>query len=283
MMCSSPIRLKQVQIDVPCGKCVACLARRISGWSFRLLQEELVSTSSFFITFTYDTDHVPITGKGFMNLDKKHLQLFFKRLRKRHGKGKKITYYAVGEYGSDRYRPHYHVLLFNSRLSDLIGDRYAGQVARGLLKLDGKFRFTCNLWPHGSITVGQVTSASVGYCLKYLMKESRIPLHRNDDRLKEFQLQSKGLGASYMSDAIRRWHLADPSNRYYAPLLGGSRIALPRYFKDKLFTPLQRESIALDMRETMEEKLKIFSLTGRNSMLTFGTNISRYRRLRSTL
>ena len=112
----NPFQLKEDNggHKVPCGKCYNCKSRRASTWSTRLLQESKRSTTAHFITLTYDTKYVPITEKGFMSLDKKHLQQFFKRLRQWHGKNHiGIRYYAVGEYGGKTYRPHYHIIIYN--------------------------------------------------------------------------------------------------------------------------------------------------------------------------
>lgn len=173
-MCLQPINIKNSDVPVPCGKCPECRARRTSGWSFRLMQQQKKAVSSYFITLTYDTAHVPITKSGFMGLDKRDVQLFIKRLRKAHGvplPDTAIKYYAVGEYGGKTKRPHYHIILFNAKL-ELI------QPA----------------WDKGQVHYGQVAGASVGYTLKYMSKPSKIPMFKGDDRLKEFSLMSKGLG-----------------------------------------------------------------------------------------
>lgn len=173
-MCLTPILIKNKSTHqgnvVPCGKCAACVKRRISAWSFRLMQEEKVSTSAHFITLTYDTTHVPITQNGFMSISKRHVQLFLKRLRKAHSgsQASGIKYYCVGEYGGKTKRPHYHVLLFNCDIEHVEPS-----------------------WKWGQVHYGNVCGASVGYTLKYMSKPSKIPLHRNDDRVPEFSLMSK--------------------------------------------------------------------------------------------
>lgn len=172
-MCKTPITITIKRTDektsVPCGRCPLCLARRVSGWSFRLMQEDKVSLSSHFVTLTYDTDHVPISGRGFMSLQKRDVQLFFKRLRKVNDN--KLKYYAAGEYGTKWGRPHYHIILFNCDPDTIHAS-----------------------WQQGSIHTGIVSAASVGYTLKYMCKPSRIPVHANDDRVPEFSLMSKNLG-----------------------------------------------------------------------------------------
>ena len=89
---------------VPCGKCIACLHNKRSDWQFRLRQEHKASKSSMFVTLTYRRKFLPEGG----SLSKRDLQLFLKRLRKKD-ESVKIRYYAVGEYGSQRKRAHYHL------------------------------------------------------------------------------------------------------------------------------------------------------------------------------
>ncbi|MDX8558692.1 hypothetical protein OZ663_18615, partial [Elizabethkingia sp. HX CGY] len=46
-----------------------------------------------------------------MSLDYRDFQLFMKRARKLQEK--KISYFLVGEYGSQTFRPHYHAIVFD--------------------------------------------------------------------------------------------------------------------------------------------------------------------------
>lgn len=196
-MCLTPIVIKNKRTDenqsVPCGRCPKCISRRISGWSFRLMNEERYSDSAYFITLTYDIDHVPLSKKGYMLLNKRHVQLWLKKLRKLHPQGSRpIKYYAAGEYGGKGYRPHYHIIIFNSQLELMVSKK--DHMLLELDGYDGKQPVTIPTWEHGHATVGKVSAASVGYTLKYMCKPKRIPLHANDDRLPEFALMSKSWG-----------------------------------------------------------------------------------------
>lgn len=202
--------------------------------------------TSYFLTLTYDSDNVPLTASGFMTLCKRDLQLFFKSLRfAQFGRRKSdIKYYACGEYGGKSYRPHYHLILFNADLTYLVGSRDAHFVDLGVLKLDGKVPYKCSFWPHGHITVGTVTGASIGYTLKYMSKAKRIPLHHKDDRSREFSCMSKGLGIHYLSPSMVSWHKAALTDRMYCNI-DGKKIAMPRYYKDKLYTVEERQEILI--------------------------------------
>lgn len=252
----------QKDVPVPCGKCPACKMRRASAWSFRLMYEERRSESAHFITLTYDTDFVPITKNGFMSLAKRDLQLFFKRLRSAQ-KHSSIKYYAVGEYGGKTMRPHYHIILFNAAIQKI-------QCA----------------WTEGIIHYGSVTGASIGYTLKYISKKGKIPLHRNDDRVPEFSLMSKNLGDNYVGDYMRvmcgrevihngeecieikirrlmvkpsamvKWHHDKLTDRMYCNIEGGKKITMPRYYKEKIYSDIDRTKIGMVQKRLSEEKVQ---------------------------
>lgn len=220
-MCDTPITLKNTPAPVPCGKCYECKARRVSGWSFRLMKEAERSHSAFFLTLTYDTDHVPITENGFMSLQKTDVQKFLKRLRKSYDtECPTIKYYAVGEYGTNTRRPHYHIIIFNAHEDNIN-----------------------RAWTQGSTHFGQLTEASCGYTLKYISKPRTTPQHSRDDRQPEFSLMSKGMGNNYLTPQMTKWHKKDLLNRVYVPLKDGKKIAMPRYYKDKLYSQRQKQKI----------------------------------------
>lgn len=244
--CFNPFALPETGQKVPCGKCTNCIKRKGSGWSFRLMQHDKSQImTSLFITLTYDTVHVPITPKGYMSLCPRlpnlrgsgthtHLSAFFKRLRKASPEGSKISYFAVGEYGGKTHRPHYHVLLFGCP-PEII------QPA----------------WWYGQVHYGTVTGASVGYCLKYMFKKGLIPAHKNDDRVPERSYTSKGLGLSYIRPSTIRWHTDDLTERMFLPLEDGKKAAMPRYYKDKIYSSSQREAVAKVQSERIIEKMQI--------------------------
>lgn len=223
---------------IPCGRCPECTARRTSAWSFRLITHEKTAITAQFVTLTYDTENVPITNKGFMNLSKVDLQLFFKRLREqpKNKENKKmgfpIKYYACGEYGSNTFRPHYHIIIFNAHLDTISPS-----------------------WNKGEVHFGEVTGASIGYTLKYISKPSRIPLHQNDDRQKEFSLMSKKLGINYLTPQMVKWHKADTVNRMYCTI-DEKKITMPRYYKDKIYDDKERNEIKYHHQQLIHEKVE---------------------------
>lgn len=226
MICDSPFYVLPKagieKVPVPCGRCPPCKLRRVNSWVFRMLQEAKTSTNAHFVTLTYDTRTVPISPNGFMTLDKGEFPRFMKRLRKLCP-GCRLKYYAVGEYGTNNRRPHYHAIIFNCPDVSLFHDA----------------------WGLGQIHIGQVTGDSIAYTMKYIDKQSSKRLHDRDDRVPEFPLMSKGLGKNYLSDEVVAYHKADLS-RLYVTKEGGHTIALPRYYRNKIYTDQeQRDQVKL--------------------------------------
>lgn len=217
MACVSPYysQLKGNWVPFPCGRCPPCKKRRVDSWVFRLLQEDKVSSSAHFVTLSYDPEHVPLSPNGFMTLDKSEFPRYMKRLRKLCPDSK-LKYYACGEYGSKRRRPHYHAIVFNCPDESLFFEAW---------KLDGKH--------FGQVYIGDCSGDSVAYCMKYIDKRTD-KMHSRDDRIPEFSLMSKGLGESYITPAIKRYHNAN-LDRNYLTVAGNHKIALPRYYRSRLF------------------------------------------------
>ncbi|WNK13911.1 MAG: replication initiator protein [Microvirus sp.] len=258
--CMTPYSVKNklngTYADVPCGRCPACVSRRTSAWSFRLMQESKRHEHSSFITLTYDTNHILLSSNSFPSLFKRHIQLFFKKLRKRLSRYDFLPckYYTVGEYGGRTKRPHYHAIIFGVD-SKLIMSAQSYNLLQHT-QFDGKHQINLLDWQHGLCTVGTVSEASVGYCLKYISKGSWRPMHANDDRQPPFALMSKGLGENYLTGKMLAWHLSPTviDARMYCNIEGGKKISMPRYYKDKIYSDIQRKKIAYFARLNAVEK-----------------------------
>lgn len=253
--CLSPLILKadtaslstgRITRVVPCGKCYECLKRRSNGWVLRLEEEMKVSSSCAFITYTYSDDHLPISPNGIPSLDKRDFQLYMKRLRKEVGTG--IKYYACGEYGSNTHRPHYHAIMFNLPL------RWTAQND-----------LTESTWQKGNTMVAPGGKLTFKYVTKYILKKPFKEITEfvdpntgeicEDDRIPEFSLMSKGLGKSFITDAMRQYLLSQ--DRTYIEQYGYPT-ALPRYYLEKLLTPEERKRLsAISEREKFLRELEI--------------------------
>lgn len=199
-------------IQVPCGKCPACLALQQAQWSFRIEQEALYGghSSVLFVTFTYDNEHLPED----LCVSKSEVQRYLHDLRQnleRHSEfAPKVRYYFCAEYGSKFGRPHYHAILFFSHSVD--------------------WKIIQSSWNKGIVDIRSFTSARAGYVAKYTVKDINLDYA---GRTAPFHLQSQGLGKCFLD-----MHNSFDSlnfNTYYRNL-SGRKVKLPRYYIDKLGT-----------------------------------------------
>lgn len=201
-------------VKVPCGKCVACKLERSRQWAMRLLHEASCHASSLFVTLTYDDAHLP-PGE---TLVKRDLQLFFKRLRKACGP---CRYYAVGEYGSRTFRPHYHALLFGVDFADAV---VFSRDDRGVCLL--RSPELESIWGLGFAPFGEVTFESAAYCARYcLTKEA----HSFPDRLPEFSIMSRRPGIGSLWSFL----YGQEVYRHDSCVVRGRASRPPRYYDDR--------------------------------------------------
>lgn len=207
-------------LKVPCGKCAYCLVNRRAQWVFRIEQEMRTQKyPGYFLTLTYDEKHVSRADDGRLSLRFRDLQLYFKRLRKaKHY----VKYVAVGEYGSKGGRPHYHLLLWTDATPQFLQENWKSSK-------DGSIM--------GRIDFGQITVRSAMYCLKYILQPKVLV---NDSIEKTRAQFSRGIGLGYLSTAVYDFHTWDYENPIMHSRLDGHRVSLPKYYKDKIFTPHQR-------------------------------------------
>lgn len=206
------IKSEQTQfIEIPCGKCVLCLSKRVQEWSLRMKHELFIKKFGFFITLTYRQDTVPLVNierddylslcekykydyfyrkelNQYTTVQKSDLQKFFKRLRyyiNKYDRSIKVKYFACGEYGDKTDRAHYHAIIL------------------GLNPYDINHKLLIRKsWTLGDIHFGDASYGSARYVAKYCnkihlssnYKQKYIKQGRNID----FKLSSQGLGKDYV-------------------------------------------------------------------------------------
>lgn len=210
--CLTPIQIPDEYGHVqnrPCGRCDACLVRSRNEWAFRLRQEWKESSSAFFITLTYDWEHLPIHERidpesGVVMyaacVEKSAVQDFLRAYRK-HFPVKTVRFYAISEYGKERLRPHYHIIMFHKTVEDFI------EVEKVVRKV----------WHSPEITVGPLDEGAVVYCTTYCLTRKSIPSYLEPN----FRLMSRdpGIGNAYISK-MSDWHLSGENSLSWTVIVG---------------------------------------------------------------
>lgn len=218
------------KINVPCGQCIGCRLAHSKEWAIRCMHESKMHESSYFLTLTYDNEHLPVD----MSLDRPHFTRFLKRLRKRFGS---FRYFACGEYGEINLRPHYHAIIFGIDFPDkVIHSRSRNLTLWRSPALE-------ELWQDGFSTIGSVTFESCAYVARYVTKKvngSQKSEHYGD-RSPEFSAMSlkPGIGYSFLVK-----YLDDIYNTDTVILRNNMKCKPPRYY-DKCLELIDPERYSL--------------------------------------
>lgn len=240
MKCYSPMSIPRPngtgstdRITIPCNKCVACLSRKRTQMAFRLAQELKVANSAHFITLTYAPEYLRYDDNGNPSVNKRDVQLFLKRLRKTTKN--KLRYYLTAEYGEKTLRPHYHMILFN--------------LDYDLITVNKKVESS---WQLGQIDIGTVTPKSINYVTKYVFKKSSTPNYLSG----VFNLMSRnpGIGAHYLK-SHSNYHAGDQEPKFHAVTWGGRKVALPRYYVERMFSEETRRRHAEEIQQFDEQQM----------------------------
>lgn len=246
-------------IEIPCGKCIGCRIDHSRQWANRCMLELQYHKSSYFITLTYDQDHVPISyyagdndeAQEIYTLDKRDFQNFMKRLRK--NTGQELRFFMCGEYGSQTFRPHYHVIVFGLELDDL---EPTGKSMEGFQYF--RSRTVERSWmshsrdrPNdpksliGMVCVAPVTWETCAYTARYIMKKLDGPLaefYADHNIQPEFSLMSRrpGIARQYYDDHPELYQFDYVS---ISTSSGGRNVKPPRYY-DRLYDLEEPEMMA---------------------------------------
>lgn len=183
-------------------------------------QESLQHQFNYFVTLTYSDMYLPNDKQIY----KPDFQEFMKRLRAKHDydyPDSKISYFACGEYGDTFGRCHFHAIIFaDNPISD------------------SDFSST---WRYGFVKVKPFCSNRAAYVVKYSQKSLWYDIP--DDFQAPCSLCSKNLGKCYLTPSVYRYFKSTQHTECYT--LNGTKIPLPRYYYDKLFTKAERKQISM--------------------------------------
>lgn len=250
-------------VEIPCGQCIECRLQRSRRWADRCMLELGYHESSYFITLTYDNDHIPKnplidydTGEIYAEnatLVKKDLQDFMKRLRRAYeykGYDNKLRFFACGEYGSQTLRPHYHIIVFGLKLDDLVlykrnfvGDNLYNSA------------FISKIWKKGFSVIGDVTWQSCAYVARYIMKKH---LGKDNEFYDIYNIEPEFTLMSRKPGIARQYYDEHKDELFYQDFVsiptkdGGKQIFPPPYF-EKFFEEDFPENEVVERKEKRKQ------------------------------
>lgn len=250
-------------VEIPCGQCIECRLQRSRRWADRCMLELGYHDSSYFLTLTYDNEHIPKnplydeeTGEVYAEnatLVKKDLQDFMKRLRRAYeykGYDNKLRFFACGEYGSQTLRPHFHIIVFGLKLDDLVlykrnfnGDNLYNSA------------FISKLWKKGFSVIGDVTWQSCAYVARYIMKKH---LGKDSDFYDIYNIEPEFTLMSRKPGIARQYYDEHKDELFYQDFVsiptkdGGKKVYPPPYY-EKLFEEDFPENEVVERKEKRKQ------------------------------
>lgn len=219
---------KNKALIVPCGRCIGCRLDYSRQWAMRAMHEAKRHEYNYFVSLTYDDEHLPIGSKGVPTLVHDELSAFMKRFRKAMSEEYGITgirFFGCAEYGETSLRPHYHVILFDCPLPDL--------QERHPIPVDGKIQWIKQYdsngeqllyspllgkcWNKGTAEIGQVSFESCAYVARYIVKKQYgdgAKAYADAGVIPEYVRMSRrpGIGYDYFQENLERIYMTDNIN-----------------------------------------------------------------------
>lgn len=225
-------------VPIPCGHCWQCRLDAAKNWTIRGVLEAQYHSHCYFVTLTYDDEHLKFDDSGQAILDFEDHQKFLKRFRKAVAsycklpqRKVKVRFLGCGEYGETTGRPHLHYILYMDVPLPL--------------KQSGINHFHCDLlddtWPFGVHDISNCEPGCIAYVAGYVVKKAKAD--NSMFSVAPFRTCSRkpGLGRDYfekhpdMLDTLKVYGnfgkaSSKPIPRYFRVLLGDEYKAL----KDRL-------------------------------------------------
>lgn len=245
---------------VPCGCCIGCRLDYSKQWAARCMLEASQWQHNYFLTLTYDDEHLPKGKFGNATLKEQDFTNFVKSLRKYysdHNLGANIRIFGCGEYGDMSFRPHYHIILFNCSIPDLSPEFHYFDNGKEIITrkvYNGNVYYFSdiihNIWKKGNILIGNCEWQSCAYVARYVLKKMKGQNKDVYDKLgviPEFVRMSRRPGIAYQYYQENKDEIYEFDNIIVPDLKGAKVIVPPRYFDNML--KIDNELLYYDTKE----------------------------------
>lgn len=224
-------------VPIGCGYCYECMKKKSNEWRVRLAEEIKKRENGKFITLTFSSEAFQylkgkVKGEGY-ELDNQiatyAVRKFLERWRRKYKKS--VRHWLITELGhKGTENVHLHGIIFTDDVNEIERIWNNGKIPYGFV-WKGKKR--------NRRLINYVSGKTINYIVKYATKTDKD--HRN---YRAKILCSKGIGKGYIEgfDASKNKFNGEDTNETYR-LSNGAKIALPIYYRNKIYTEDEREKL----------------------------------------
>jgi hypothetical protein len=236
-----------IYVPIGCGNCIECRKQKARNWQIRLLEDIKTNKTGKFITLTFSDESIAQltqdeTVKGYTldnQIATKAVRLFLERWRKTHGTS--LRHWLVTELGHNGTNNiHLHGIVWPTEYNQI------HEIQKH--------------WQYGYVHLGKpiyikdkiidyenwVNETTIAYIIKYVTKaEEKYKTY------KSIILTSPGIGKNYTNNSDSNKNKFKPinTNETYNTTTG-HKIALPIYYRNKIYTDEEREILWLQKLDT---------------------------------
>lgn len=214
-------------VAIGCGKCIECTKKKAREWKVRLNEEVRGGgDNAYFVTLTFSNEsaselYKEIKMGKYSIVENEICILAVRRFLERWRKEKKrsVKHWLITELGHNgTERVHLHGLVFtNEKKEDIT-----------------------RIWKYGHVYIGDyVNEKTINYVVKYCTK-----MDIENKGYTPKILCSKGIGSKYMNSVnAQNNQFRDKDTKEYYLSKTGTKLALPIYYRNKLYNEQERERL----------------------------------------
>lgn len=231
-------------VPIGCQKCIECRKRKAREWQVRLTEDIKTNKNGKFITLTFSDESIKELSDNFPTLSGYELdnaiatlatRRFLERWRKTFKKSLRHWFVTeLGHQGTNNI--HIHGIIWSDSLTELDKHWKYGFTWKGKQMLE---KIGQHVYAH---TINYVNDSTIGYITKYVNK-----IDLEHQYYQPIILTSPGIGGNYTKTGdYKRNEYQHTNTKEHYRTRTGHRIALPIYYRNKLYTDEQKEQLWLN-------------------------------------
>ena len=231
-------------VPIGCQKCMECRKQKRTQWQIRLSEDIKEHRNGHFVTLTFSNESY--TQLYNIAADKYPKDESYDR-------GNRIATIATRRF-LERWRKEYGQSIRHWLVTELGTTRYEHLHLHGILYTDHKDQIS-KIWQYGFVFIGNyVSEKTINYITKYILKADEK--HPNYNPI---LLTSSGIGKRYTEQPEGNWlsnkfKETETNERYRTQQ--GTKLNLPIYYRNKIYTEEQREKLWIEMLNKQERYVK---------------------------
>lgn len=226
---------RKMYVPIGCGECYECRRQKAQQWRVRLQEELKVNKHAYFVTLTFSNESLLKLMKETETTTETNaiatlaVRRFLERYRKKNKHS--LKHWLITELGHENTeRIHLHGIIFTK--DELTNEELA------------------KYWKYGRTDTGQYCNEqSINYIVKYVTK-----IDVDHKTYKAVILCSSGLGENFVHTigAKQTYKYKPRASAEYYTLNNGNKVALPIYYRNKLYTQKERDKMWTDRLDKAE-------------------------------